>query len=107
MIDCKECEGSGYVDDLVVEMGPDGPIEGIGEQECEVCEGSGVIGNKVKVKLNQKGWQIYMSRNGFAISNIDDKGYSTFSYDYFEEVFFDLPFNEFSHDVIMIKQEEK
>lgn len=57
---------------------------------------------KVKVKLNEKGWEIYRSRNGFAESNVDENGYSTFSYDYFEELFHPLPFAEFSHDVIKL-----
>ena len=60
----------------------------------------------VRVKLNEKGWEIYKGRNGFADSNVDDQGYSVFSYDYFEDLFYPLPFDEFSHDVIMTKQEE-
>lgn len=60
----------------------------------------------VRVKLNEKGWGIYKSRNGFADSTVDDQGFSFFSYDYFEELFYPLPFDEFSHDVIMSKQEE-
>ncbi|MDY0395387.1 hypothetical protein ACFSMW_13335 [Virgibacillus halophilus] len=62
--------------------------------------------NKVKVKLNEKGWQIYKERNGFATSNIDSEGYSTFSNDYFEELFYPLPYKEFAYDVIKINQEE-
>lgn len=62
--------------------------------------------NWVKVKLNEKGREIYKGKNGFHASNVDENGYSIFSYDYFEQLFFPLPFKEFSHDVIMISQEE-
>lgn len=58
---------------------------------------------RVRVKLNEKGWGIYKGQNGFADSNIDEQGYSTFSYDYFERLFYPLPFRYFSHDVINIK----
>ena len=60
----------------------------------------------VKVKLNEKGRNIYKEQNGFAESNIDDKGYSTFSHDYLEKLFFPMSYDEFSHDVITIKQGE-
>lgn len=63
--------------------------------------------NQVKVKLNERGREIYKDRNGFADSNFDNQGYSFFSYDYFEELFYPLPFNEFAHEVIMIQQEDK
>lgn len=63
--------------------------------------------NWVKVKLNKKGWEIYKKKNGFHASNVDENGYSTFSYNYFEKLFFPMPYKEFSHEVIMISQEEK
>lgn len=66
-----------------------------------------VLNSKVKVKLNEKGWEIYKSKNGFAESNVDNQGYSTFSYDYFEELFYPLPFAEFADDVIGIKKQEE
>lgn len=61
----------------------------------------------IKVKLNEKGWKIYKELNGFSESNIDDDGYSTFSYGYLEELFFPMPYKEFSHDVITIKEGDK
>lgn len=63
--------------------------------------------NEVRVKLNERGWEIYKQRNGFWESNVDEDGYSTFSYDYFEELFLPLPFDEFAHEVITIKQEDE
>lgn len=60
----------------------------------------------VKVKLNEKGLKIYKKQNGFAESNIDEEGYSTFSHDYLERLFYPMPYKEFSNDVITIKQEE-
>lgn len=60
----------------------------------------------VKVKLNEKGQEIYRKKNGFANSNIDGEGYSLFSYDYFEKLFFPLPYKYFSHEVITFKREE-
>ena len=61
----------------------------------------------VKVKLNQKGLEIYKESNGFWESNIDKEGYSTFSHDYLEKLFYPLQYKEFSHDVIIINREEK
>lgn len=60
----------------------------------------------VKVKLNEKGWKIYKEKNGFAESNIDDDGYSTFSHDYLGELFFPMSYKEFSHDVITNEEEK-
>lgn len=62
---------------------------------------------KIKVKLNERGLEIYKNMNGFWESNFDEQGYSTFSYDYFEKLFYPMPYKEFSHDVITIKQEER
>lgn len=42
----------------------------------------------VKVKLTSYGWEIYKQLNGFAVSNIDDDGYSTFSLEYFNKIFY-------------------
>jgi len=60
----------------------------------------------VKVKLNEKGLEIYKSKNGFWRSNIDEDGYSRFSYDYFERLFYPLPYKEFAHDVIKLQEEK-
>lgn len=65
------------------------------------------INEKVKVKLNENGLEIYKRKNGFWESNIDEQGYSIFSYDYFEHLFFPMPYKDFSHDVILIKREVK
>lgn len=53
----------------------------------------------VMVKLNECGWKMYKEKNGFASSNIDEKGYSRFSYDYFEELFYPRPYIEFCDDI--------
>lgn len=54
----------------------------------------------VKVKLNENGWKIYKEHNGFWVTNVDDEGYSLFSYDYFEKLFFPLAYKDFADDVI-------
>lgn len=41
----------------------------------------------VKLKLTPFGWKIYKEVNGFAVSNIDDDGYSTLSLEYFSKLF--------------------
>lgn len=59
------------------------------------------MGNKnyVRVALNEKGWEIYREANAYGESNRDKEGYSIFSYDYFEKLFYPLPHAEFSTDV--------
>ncbi|WP_121615246.1 hypothetical protein [Virgibacillus halodenitrificans] len=64
------------------------------------------MSERVKVKLNKKGLEIYKSKNGFWRSNIDENGYSTFSYDYFEQLFYPLSHKDFAHDVIKIQEEK-
>lgn len=53
----------------------------------------------VRVRLNEKGWEIYRNANAFYKGNVDDEGYSTFSYDYFEQLFYPMSFSEFSTHV--------
>lgn len=60
----------------------------------------------IKVKLNKRGWEIYRKKNGFAEGNVDDEGYSTFSYDYFETLFSPLPLERFSDGVIWDKEDK-
>lgn len=39
--ECEECDGMGYVRDLFMKSGPDGPIESYTEEDCPECEGTG------------------------------------------------------------------
>lgn len=55
---------------------------------------------EMKVKLNPRGWEIYREKNGFADSNIDSEGYSYFSYDYYESLFFPLLSHDYADEII-------
>lgn len=48
MIRCKECDGTGYVEDLIVTGGPNGPVESLEDIICELCDGEGQIEQEIE-----------------------------------------------------------